>query len=41
MKRPRTTHLEELKLMIPNDGKFHESLLESCKEKGCGSYEGV
>ena len=34
MKRPKTTHLEEPKLMIPNDGKFHEGLLESCKKNG-------
>ena len=32
MKRPKATHLEEPKLMIPNDGKFHEGLLESCKK---------
>ena len=37
MKRPKATHLEEPKLMIANDGKFHEGLLESCKI-WCGNY---
>ena len=31
MKRPRTTHLEEPKLMIPNDGKFMELFLDVVK----------
>jgi len=32
MKRPRTTHLEERKLMIPNDGKFMKFFLNHVKD---------
>ena len=32
MKRLRTTHLEEPKLMIPNDGKFMKFFLNHVRE---------
>ena len=32
MKRPRATHLEEPKLMIPNDGKFMKVFLNHVRD---------
>ena len=32
MKRPKATHLEEPKLMIPNDGKFMKFFLNHVKD---------